>query len=370
MEIKMQRKKIIFTFISIFSVVIIVYIFAWWHKNSIAISNNNLFNNKAQVLTMSDSNNNDKTNYSKDIHKFIHEKAHFETVRSSNDNSEKFISELEGPTAQMLDFKTDYILLINKQDELYISRRPYEEIAQRTKETLKVLFGDPTQKTIPSLLDFARKKLKEYWVSGDLSMPNAYISCYEAQAALELIITIDPDNPLFYDELAEIIGAAHPLEDAQVEKDKPRRTNNEIAEQLIKIREQQVQLYKKQNKPWPTFDENFSPVFKAFMELAYLQHLVGKYDEAATTMKEAATYSEKGGWGSLKSDLSTHAWTLSNTKSIVPIPADIAVSAMKRRMPHNNPKRLYGQDEAFRILSPWLRRGVFFEGPQFLEHLY
>lgn len=273
----------------------------------------------------------------------------------------------------MLGYMTSLVLLFDKQDELYRKRVPYSDIALKTQESLKSQLSDLQKEIVPKLIEYAHNQQKSYWSAGDLNSDDAYKFCYAAQAAVELALSINPNDPMLYEELAEIIGAGHPLDTVLLEKGKPRNQNFSIVKQLIEIRSKQLVLYEKSEQVWPHHKNRISPVFKALMELAYLHSLTRDTDAVSECFKKAEQWAERGKWSDMGNILGIHAITVQTNPSQV-LPTEVLKLAWQERFTEGRLESIKTAtsitDGAFlKLVRPFLRRGPFFEGPLYLEHV-
>lgn len=266
----------------------------------------------------------------------------------------------------MLDFKISVMLLYNSQDNFYRDRVPYEQIATATLSMLKSRFGNLSRDSVAELLNYARTQQKEYWAAGHLNSSDAYKKCYAAQAAIELAITISPENPMLYEELAEIICAAHPLTEVAFQKETPRTVNRAIVTQLIDIRTKQLSLYQNSDDSLSRSEEGINPVFKATIELVYLHESLNDNGTAIQVLEQAIQLANKGNWKDRIPILESYKQELLTDSKRTTL-QQIQIIALNQRF--GDLKRGGAKKVLYETLSVYFRRGPLFEGPLYIERL-
>lgn len=261
------------------------------------------------------------------------------------------------------------VLDAQKEDNFYRQRVPYEEVAKHTRADLVSRLGPLEDSDIAELIRFAREQQRQYWAAGDLNSSDAYRNCYAAQAAVELALEARPNDPALYEELAEIICAAHPLEEVQLTDTGERGANDRVIRELVRIRSEQTALYERsEQQSWPKPDHGISAVFKAYMELAHYHCMLGDGEAAASVLGRAAEQAERGGWGELAPALAGHAQIVRNEPWRALPPAAIAV-ALRERVGQRRPPTGSNGEALAAFVRPWARRGMFFEGPNYVKRV-
>ncbi len=261
-------------------------------------------------------------------------------------------------------------LVNHKQDQIYRERAPYEENAEQMKASILAQFAGPISKAdVPKLRALSRDHMREYWARDGLSGSHAYLECYLAQAAAELALQVDADNPVLYEDLAEIIQAAHPLYSVSINKNEKPANNTAIIKQLIGVREKQLALYEKADAAWPPAQRGISPVFKCFMELVNLHVLDGNTQGAAAIYAQAAAAAPRGGWADMADELKSYALTVESTPRR-PMPASVVQLALNARYSREelaSAREGVTPESAFQSGRHWIRQTMFFEGPTYLD---
>lgn len=283
-------------------------------------------------------------------------------------------SDFSGPEP-FQDLKISRFLMFSRQDGYYAARLPYDQVASKTRELIKSHFSDSSECTVPWLLEFARKKQREYWTAGGLDNANAYKLCYTAQAAVELAILIDPNNPKLYEESAEIIGAAHPLVNIRLEGSVSPETNHNIIRQLITIREKQLDIYETSDQHWRQPINYTNPVFKVLMELTELYCMLRDADGAAMTLKKADKWAYRGGGSNMKNILQRYATGVQSNNFQWPVelyhvsPRGWAFKSFERRGGEEFETMKKSGANGLTLGSPWFRRTLFHEGPLYVKRV-
>jgi hypothetical protein len=190
-----------------------------------------------------------------------------------------------------------------------------------------------------------------------------------AQAAVELALQVDAGNPALYEDLAEIIQAAHPLHSVSINKNEKPTNNTAIIKQLLGVREKQLALYEKADAAWLPAKRGISPVFKCFMELVNLHVFDGNTQSAAAIYTQAAAAAQRGGWTDMADELKSYALTVASTPRR-PMPVSVVQLALNARYSREelaSVREGVTPESAFLSGRHWIRQTMFFEGPKYLD---